>query len=260
MVAVGLQVAGTESLAGNGGLRVPSAGDSIEFSALFLTFDSIRVYVAGAQCDSSGQGWHGGSGDPEYIEILVDPVTVDAVELDSTLTALLGSAELPTGTYSHLSLGIVEAWAITPEGEEVEVIVPGTGDPSLRVMVSFTVEEGQVSAITIVVNLERSLREMPPGSGRIVLMPVLRGESTGGGHGQGWHHQHGDQGHQNHRDHPGEWHHPGDHHGDPLGGQQTGEHHGEESGNGHNPGDPQHGGPGSGGHHGGDHTGGGRRG
>jgi hypothetical protein len=170
--------------------------DSLDVSALHLTFSSLRVYPVW-ECD----GPHDGE-DSTFIEVLTDPVTVDVMDLDSTLAVVLGEADLPVGDYSHLAIDVSEAWAVTDEGLEVPVTLPGAA--SLKVLSRFTVADGEVTGIAIVIDLERSIREVPPGSGNLVLRPVLWGEGIGHhgdgpgdhhgggpGDGEGYHHGHG---------------------------------------------------------------------
>jgi hypothetical protein len=145
-------------------LRLRDSG----IAQLFLTFDSIRLYP---RIDSIP------------IEVLTSPVTVDAMQLADTLGALLTSASVPAGDYSHLALRIPAASAVTDSGVTVTV-VPACPDSLLRVLSRFSVVQGQAVEIQIRVDLDRSVREVPPGSGHYILMPVISGtlHLPGGGH------------------------------------------------------------------------------
>lgn len=181
---------------------------------LFLTFDSIRLYPAhhalppgprprpdslppGPRPDSLPPGHRDGRGggcpadSVGFLEILTDPVTVDAMQLADTLGTLLTSASVPAGDYSHLALRIPAASAVTDSGATVTV-VPAHPDSLLRILSRFTVVEGQAIEVQFQVDLDRSVREVPPGSGHWVLMPVFSGKLHGpfephrgepGGHG-----------------------------------------------------------------------------
>ncbi|MBD3335298.1 MAG: DUF4382 domain-containing protein [Candidatus Eisenbacteria bacterium] len=238
-------------------------GETVELAALYLTINGITAYHMPETPDSScmpGDGPQEPDGDPpgprhgdpagphgddppgphgphglcEPVELPIDPITVDVTALDSTLTVLLGAGDLPAGAYSHLELGLSDAWIVTLEDEEIPVSLPARGDSSLKVMTRFSVEEDGVTGIAIVIDLERSVREIPPGSGQYILRPVLWGE-RGNGEEDQWRHQHG-----RHGDGPGGGEGPGDGHGNGEcpGGDHDGHGPGESGGDNPDPGGP----------------------
>jgi hypothetical protein len=205
LLAVSLNATGSvndpSTAASTGQLPQDPARTSI--SALWVTFDSIRVFPAcddSAGDDSTGNGddstfaaspWHGlsllgdegdstGEGDDsthtdcDYIEVLTDSITVDVAGLDTTLTSLLGTLDLPQGRYTHLALHVADAWVITQDGDSVQADLPGRND-LLKVIFPFTIADGQVTDIVIVFDLDRSIVETPPGSGNFKVKPVLHG-------------------------------------------------------------------------------------
>jgi len=171
----------------------PPLPDS-DIAQLFLTFDSIRIYPMpdSVPADSGRYGGHGPHGpgpfcppdSTNYIEMLTDPITVDVMTLSETLGTLLDSDQVPEGDYSHLALRISQAWAFTDSGQQVTVALAGP-DSLLRVLSHFSVVAGEPTEIEISIDLDRSVHEVPPGSGNYVLKPVLFGEfhGPGGGHG-----------------------------------------------------------------------------
>jgi hypothetical protein len=168
--------------------------DLEDIAALFMTLDAVRIYPAGA--DTS-------AGEPiecNYLEFPIEPLTVDVTELDATLTELLGTLTVPEGDYTHLAIHVAELWAENTAGELVEVRLPGESEPLLKVLVPFSVVGGEVTEIVLAVDLARSLREVPPGSGEYLMIPVLRGDVTWGP-GPGHHHQ---EGGPHHGENPGQ--------------------------------------------------------
>ncbi len=162
------------------------------YDAVYITFESVRVYPVTTECDSSGPHGPGGPGsggdgahhgECTYIEIMTDPLTVNVMDLDDTLTVLLGTCSLPAGPYSHLQLGISAAWVETAGGETIALALPGRSDPSLKIIDPFVVEDGQVTGISIVIDLAQSIHEVRPGSGNLVLRPVFWSEEHLGHHG-----------------------------------------------------------------------------
>ncbi|MGD8395662.1 MAG: DUF4382 domain-containing protein [Candidatus Eiseniibacteriota bacterium] len=199
--------------------------DAPALAELVFEFDAIRIYAT-ADCDSSGEHWRRASSDScRYLEFTFDAVTVDAADLGTTLTDLLAGLEVPAGDYTHLAIHLADAWGtVDSTGATVPVALPGASDGFLKIQVPFTVEAGSVTQIVITIDLERSVREVPPGSGTFELVPVLRGDVWGPGPGE--HEQSG-----------------GPHHGDEQGG-------GHPQGGGGGTGDPQQGGGTPGGCHG----------
>ncbi len=182
----------------NGGERHPLEGLGIK--QLTLTFGTVRLYLAPDSLvpDSldSLPPWvrhdprfhHGPPSMPDtasYIDVLPAPITVDMTQLADTLGALLTAVNVPAGKYSHLALGISSASAVTDSGVTVPV-APSAPDSLLRVFSQFTVTAGQTIQIEIKIDLDRSVQEIPPGSGTYVLTPVLfGGEEHGPGPGLG---------------------------------------------------------------------------
>lgn len=165
-------------------------------TALHLTFDSIVAYRTPAECDScdsTGPSAFGRreEGAAEPVEILVDPVTVEIMELGTALTGLLAEADLPEGHYPKLELGLTEVWVVTDEESTITVSLPPPGDSLLKIVAPFDVVGGEATALVLVIDLGRSLHGAPPGSGNLVLRPVIRGEVVPHGEALGWHADHG---------------------------------------------------------------------
>ena len=177
-------------------------------TALYVTFDSLRVFPA---CEDSldggdstmaasgqafrfhgnGDGMHEFDGECGYFDLLTEPVTVNVADLDSTLTEILGTLQLPEGDYTHLALHLADAWVVTADGDSVAAFLPGGMENWLKVIVPFSVEDGEVTVILISFDLDHSLVEAPPGSLHFLVKPVLHGH-LGCGHAGG---DCGDRGH-----------------------------------------------------------------
>jgi hypothetical protein len=176
---------------------------------LSITFDILRLYPQrsdsmGAPPDSARGGYPGGHGHghgpggpcfPDsavFVETLVDPVSIDVLGLSTELGQLVTEAQVPAGSYGSLSLRVIAASAVTDSGAAVTVTVAAP-DSLLRVLSTFVVADGQGTEIPVYIDLDRSVREHPPGSGQYVLTPVFFATEPsapphggpGGGHGGG---------------------------------------------------------------------------
>jgi len=159
---------------------------------LSITFDTIRLFPAESDDEDCGAPHDTAA----YVEFLTGPITVDATALADSLDAFLGSVVVPAGSYSHLALHISAATAVTESGETVNV-VPACGDSLLVIRSRFTVVEGEAITIRIFIDLDRSVHEMPPGSGNFVLTPFFIADERGPEN-PGHHYGHEAEHHQQH--------------------------------------------------------------
>jgi hypothetical protein len=143
-------------------------------SALTLTFDALRLYPGPGAAFGAHFGRHGTDDAGAWVERALDaPVTVDLMDLESTLVDLLTTLEIPAGTYRGLGLHLVAAVAVTVDGEELPAVLPAEHMEFLRVMALFTVEEGQVGGLTLTVGLEETLSACVREDGVLILRPVM---------------------------------------------------------------------------------------
>lgn len=201
------------------------AMDGADVTSLFITLDSIRAYPGcdgegitghhhhdgeGGDGSMRGPETHEGDGegpggpchdgessdghyphlddeDGGYFEMLAEPVTVDLLNLGTSLVGVLGTLEIPAGEYRHVRLHVLDAWVIETDGDRGTVRLPEDWDGYLDVMLPFTIVDGEVTELYTVLDLSDSLTEDPPGSGEYVFSPILHGE-----------HAHDDHGHSEH--------------------------------------------------------------
>lgn len=188
-VAVGMRAAtsqesaalgSTTTLDGDGAMGGSARG--VPLQSLALTIDRIRIYPA--EHDSSGSddrlGEDHGEGDADSastppLDFAIPSQRVEVSALGDSLTILLASLNVPDGKYTHLSIHVTAADGVLQDGQTIQVHLVRPDD-LLMVQVPFTVTAGAVTPIVLVVDLTRSVHEVPPGSGNYVLRPVLWGE------------------------------------------------------------------------------------
>ncbi len=136
--------------------------DLSEINNLYITFERLYVFpVRDTVSDTTAAP----------IEILPGPVTLDLLSLTNGLTADLGLADLPEGTYRGMWLILNEhgSWLIEADGDTHDVKVPSN---KVKIFTEFTVESGVVSEIVIDMDAAASLNQT--GNGRYILRPVIR--------------------------------------------------------------------------------------
>jgi len=113
---------------------------NVTWSHVYVTFTVVQAMQAN---DSNNSGWHNISASN----------TIDLMSV-KTVSALLGSAQLPAGRYTQLRIVVEKAWGVTSTGKSYNFTVP-SGD--LRTDDPFTVSTGLVSSLTLDVNLSHSI-------------------------------------------------------------------------------------------------------
>ncbi len=160
---------------GTGRLQVlltdaPAAYEDLQ--AMEITVGEVRVHRgtdAGGDADADSAAWI-----PVLDSTLPDSArTFDLLELVGGVTALLGDVELPAGHYTQLRL-VIEAASITIGGRTLPLTVPSGAQSGLKLTGGFDVDPGVLTSLTLDFDAERSLVEMPPGSGDYKLKPTIR--------------------------------------------------------------------------------------
>jgi len=113
---------------------------NVTWSHVYVTFTVLQAHEAN---DSNNSGWHNISASN----------TIDLMSV-KTVSALLGSAQLPAGQYTQLRIVVEKAWGVTSTGKSYNFTVP-SGD--LRTDDPFTVSTGLVSSLTLDINLGHSV-------------------------------------------------------------------------------------------------------
>ena len=113
---------------------------NVTWSHIYVTYTQLQAHQAN---DSNNSGWHN----------LSASGTIDLMSV-KTVSALLGSAQLPAGQYTQLRIVVEKAWGVTSTGKTYVFMVPSgvlkTDDP-------FTVKTGLISSLTLDVNLSHSV-------------------------------------------------------------------------------------------------------
>lgn len=147
-----LSPTGTGSGVGTLNVYVKDA-PTTNWTHVYVTFDVLSVHAADQGNDS---GWHNYS----------VTQTVDLANL-KTVSALLGSEQIPAGMYTQLRLNVTKVVGVMQNGTKVNMTVPSgvirTDDP-------FNITTGQTASLTLDINLQRSIVFTAEG---YLFLPVL---------------------------------------------------------------------------------------
>ncbi len=135
-----------------------ATSSNVTWSHVYVTFTVVQAMQAN---DSNNSGWHNVS-----VSNTVDLMSV------KTVSALLGSAQLPAGQYTQLRIVVEKAWGVTSSGKTYDFTVP-SGD--LRTDDPFTVTVGQTASLTLDVILSHSIVWTAMG---YLFTPVIGSVST----------------------------------------------------------------------------------
>ncbi len=117
-----------------------ATSSNVTWEHVYVTFTVLQAHEAN---DSNNSGWHNVSASN----------TIDLMSV-KTVSALLGSTQLPAGQYTQLRIVVQKAWGVTSTGKTYQFTVP-SGD--LRTDDPFTVTTGQTASLTLDVNLSHSI-------------------------------------------------------------------------------------------------------
>ena len=155
LCAVGITLAGCGGVTsgGGGGWLSLFMADAppLNVTALHITIDRIEAHLDG-----------------QWIDIETDPQTIDLLTLTQNET-MIGSAGVPSGTYTQIRLFISEA-TVTDETGTHDVQIPSGAQTGLKLNVNATVGGGAVE-ILLDFNVQKSLTRT--GNGQYKLKPVI---------------------------------------------------------------------------------------
>ncbi len=148
-----LPSSGTANGGSMGTLDVYVKDAPANWSHVYVTFDRVAVQAADQGNES---GWHN----------MTVSKTVDLAAL-TTVSALLGSEQLPAGMYTQVRLNVTGVVGVMANGTQVSFTVP-SGE--LRTDQPFNITGGRTTGLTVDVNLSRSIVWTPEG---YFFVPVL---------------------------------------------------------------------------------------
>jgi hypothetical protein len=161
-----------------------------------VTIDKVELRIAGGTCTStSGEsvgdkynnGKHKGHDfssfncDSGFVVVSEKTSTIDLLQLQNGIMAVLADAEIPVGKYDMIRLHIVDAVVVIDENTSFPLKVPSGNASGLKIMLDneLTVTENETSEILIDFDLSRSFITMgnlksKKGITGFIFKPVIR--------------------------------------------------------------------------------------
>jgi len=155
---------------GPGRLSVKITDDPFDISSV----ESATVTISKIEIrrKSAGEG-------EKFIELLMNPVTIDIFELRNGITQELVDLEVPEGDYDLVRLYVDEAGLKLKDSEEIHrVKVPSGGQTGIKIFLrpALEVSEGNLEEVLLDIDLSRSfiLRGNPAHNNGFIFKPVIR--------------------------------------------------------------------------------------
>ena len=178
-------------------LRVLLTDAPGDFEAVPVTIDAVEAFLTDAAADpTSGSGGapgddegdgagaaNGGPGGPSLAtpiepgwQTLIDaPAVYDLLQLQNGITAALGNAEIPAGSYSQIRL-IVSSAEVVIDGEHHELKIPSGENTGLKLNFDFAMEGAETYDLVLDFDAQESVKKAGP---NYLLTPVIKVLSFG---------------------------------------------------------------------------------
>ncbi len=111
-----------------------------------------------------------GSDAGTWLTVVADPFTVDLLTLQDGVSAALGAAELPPGTYDQLRLIVSEA-AVVVDGETHTLTIPSGAQTGIKLNLDQELGAGEDYELMLDFDAHESVRQT--GNGSYKLQPVI---------------------------------------------------------------------------------------
>ncbi len=132
----------------------------VDFDDVILDVRAVSVHITDE--DSLGS-WHA---------VSTDSVIIHLLDLTNGVSALIGDADLPAGTYDQLRLLLGGGNLVIVDVVEDELTVPAGHQSGLKIHHTFDITDGETYDATIDIDVARSVHRT--GNDRYMMRPVIR--------------------------------------------------------------------------------------
>lgn len=135
-------------------------------------YQEVNVDVQGLRIHYTPDG-DTADGDGQWIDLPVEPMTVDLLELTNGVDTLLASAELEPGSYKELRLILGDENTVTVDSVTHDLKVPSGQQSGYKIKLKTELEEGDDIEVVVDFDAGRSVHKAG-NSGKYILKPVLK--------------------------------------------------------------------------------------
>lgn len=155
---------GSASVAGMGRLELHLTDAPLDLSGVAgveVTLDAVTVYSGVEEMDGT---------DTAPIVVMDHPATFDLLTLTGGASALLASADLPSGFYQRIRLSITAASLRYDDGHEVDLKIDSN---KVDIPIRFQVTAGGTTQVTLDFQADASVQVNGTAAGDYILRPVV---------------------------------------------------------------------------------------
>jgi hypothetical protein len=140
---------------------------------------NLRLYLTDAPADldevwvevSKVEVSMGTEEDEAWVTITEDPLIVDLLTLQDSVTTVLGDAALEPGAYQQLRFVLADAWAVEA-GETRPLTIPSGTQTGIKINLDVEIEADAVYAVVLDFDARESIHET--GNGMLMMAPVIK--------------------------------------------------------------------------------------
>jgi len=161
----------------------PTPSDDLAATASLDGLSSLRLYLTDAPVDLD-EVWvniasveiGAGAGDASaWIPVMDEPRTLDLLDLQNGVTAILGDTDLAPGFYGQMRLVVESAEAVV-DGETLPLFIPSSAQTGIKINLNFEAESDVDYALVLDFDAFESIKETGRG---LMMTPVIKVQSLG---------------------------------------------------------------------------------
>lgn len=150
---------------GKGHMNVHLTDAPGDYDAVNVDIQAIKIHYTSFETDTTNN-------EGEWIELPVEPVTVNLLDFSNGLDTLLSSADLDAGHYREMRLVLGDNNSVVVDGKTERLKVPSGQSSGFKIKFRTDLESGENLNVTIDFNADKSVHQAGH-SGKYILKPVL---------------------------------------------------------------------------------------
>ena len=150
---------------GQGHMNVHLTDAPGNYDAVNIDIQAVEIHYTAFDTDTTNS-------EGNWIELPVDPVTVNLLDFTNGIDTLLSSADLDPGHYRELRLVLGDNNTVVVDGKEERLKVPSGQQSGYKIKFSTDLQSGENMEVTIDFNAAKSVHKAG-NSGKYILKPVL---------------------------------------------------------------------------------------